>query len=169
MPSIELSKGDLEHALCRVLSTLTLTCSQNGPLQRLCGTSLGVLGGGDAKVGPFTSSSLLAQVCTWSPKYFKDKRFKHNVLPCLIALCLDCDANTAQIQRLGTLPLLLKYLNYSVKAREAYVQQQARRKASEAPVGATEEAQHVRRLSHLIPADLWSIALVTLSQRTPPS
>lgn len=95
------------------------------------------------------------------------------MLPCLIALCLDCDANTAQLQRLDKLPALLKYLDHSVRTREVYAQQQTRKKekAGDAPdaAAATEEAQHVLRLSRLIPADLWPIALVTLSQRTPSS
>lgn len=103
------------------------------------------------------------------------------MLPCLVALSLDCDANIAQLQKLGRLPALLHYLDYSVRAREVYVQQQARKRVAEPTTNTntscssvnmgivTEEAQHVHRLSHLIPADLWAIALVTLSQRTPPS
>lgn len=76
---IELAKGDLEQALRRVLSTLTSTCSQNGPLQRLCGTPAAALSGGEVKLGAAasSSSSLLAQVCAWTPKYFKDKRYYH--------------------------------------------------------------------------------------------
>lgn len=99
------------------------------------------------------------------------------MLPCLIALCLDCDANTAQLSRLDKLPLLLRYLDHSVRAREVFTQSQARKKEKAVPDGLdvaaaaaqTEEAQLVLRLSRLIPADLWSIALVTLSQRTPSS
>ena len=88
------------------------------------------------------------------------------MLPCLISLCLDCDGNVLQLARLGKLPAVLKYLEHSVKAREVYLQQQQRRKG-EPSSALTEEAQHVLRLSHLLPTDLWSIALVTLSQHEP--
>lgn len=88
------------------------------------------------------------------------------MLPCLISLCLDCDGNVLQLQRLGKLNTVLKYLEYSVKTREVYLQQQQRRK-SDPSSALTEEAQHLQRLSHLLPTDLWSIALVTLSQHEP--
>lgn len=53
-----------------------------------------------------------------------------------------------------------------MKTREVYLQQQQRRKG-ELDSALTEEALHVHRLSHLLPMDLWSIALVTLSQHEP--
>lgn len=97
---------------------------------------------------------------------FNVSRFKHAMLPCLISLCLDCDGNVLQLQRLGKLDIVLKYLEYSVKAREVCLQQLQRRKGDPSSV-LTEEAQHLQRLSHLLPTDLWSIALVTLSQHEP--
>lgn len=88
------------------------------------------------------------------------------MLPCLIAMCLDTDGNVLQLQRLDKLSTVLSYLEYSVKARQVFLQQQQRRKG-EPSSALTEEAQHVQRLSHLLPTDLWSIALVTLSQHEP--
>ena len=96
-------------------------------------------------------------------------RFRHHVLACLAAMCLDCDHNITQLVRLGKRDSVLKYLQLSVRTREAYVQQQARRRApsycdSDSSVAAlTEEAVHVLRLSRLIPSELWEVACVTFS------
>jgi hypothetical protein len=43
------------------------------------------------------------------------------VVPCLIALSMDCDANINTLQRLGKLTVVLKYLDYSLKARDRYL------------------------------------------------
>ena len=69
LPALQLQKCDLEHTLRGALATLSLMCLQNGPMQKLCGATsppgTGVSGG---------KKSLLAQICSWTPKYFKDKR-----------------------------------------------------------------------------------------------
>lgn len=171
MTTSECSKGVIEAALRSLLVMLGLSCLQNSAVQRLCGVAdaAGVASGVIGADGK--AMSLLTQLCSFSPKYYKDKRFKHSVLPCLVTLCLDCDFNVVQLFRLGKLQTVLKYLDYSVKTHEIYLQQQARKKGSTVVGGntatLTEEAAHVHRLSRLIPTDLWSIAVVTLSHHQP--
>ena len=94
-------------------------------------------------------------------------------------MCLDCDKNIDNMSRDGKRSLLVKYLEYSSKSREQQQQQNnckivsARADitgeevsgASVQPQPLSEEALHVHRLSHLIPVELWSIALVTLSDK----
>lgn len=94
-------------------------------------------------------------------------RFKHTLLPCLVAMCADCDSNTYQLARLDRLGAAVKYLEFSVRALDAYTQQQQRKAnaaESAVPAPCTEEALHVRRLSNIIPVELWQVTLVTLSR-----
>lgn len=128
---------------------------------------------------------------------FNYGRFKHSLLPCLIAMCADCDANTFQLGKLGKLiTVIAKYLENSVRAGEILAshtsqQQQQQQQlnstsaggppvsaastaapvepplpaaAAAAVLGRAEEAQHVRRLSNIIPKELWHVNLVTLSR-----
>ena len=63
LPALQLQKYDLEHTLRGALATFSLMCLQNGPMQKLC---TAVIGG---------KKTLMAQICSWTPKYFKDKRY----------------------------------------------------------------------------------------------
>lgn len=71
LPSLQLQKGDLEHTLRCALTTLALTCLQHGALQKLCGAAAPSNASAGGSVG---NKSLMAQICSWTPKYFKDKR-----------------------------------------------------------------------------------------------
>lgn len=84
LPALQLQKCDLEHTLRGALTTLSLMCLQNGPMQKLCGATsppgTGVSGG---------KRSLMAQICSWTPKYFKDKRYVSSLLVFLCLFSLD--------------------------------------------------------------------------------
>jgi hypothetical protein len=81
-------------------------------------------------------------------------------------MSLDCDSNLLQLYRADKLPCLVKYLEQSVRTYEVYALQLAKRRsegdiASAASAAATEEAVYVHRLSHLLPVEVWGLALVT--------
>jgi hypothetical protein len=80
-------------------------------------------------------------------------------------MSLDCDSNLLQLYRAEKLSCLVKYLEQSVRTYEVYSLQLAKRR-SEGDIAivsaaATEEAAYVQRLSHLVPVEVWGLALVT--------
>jgi hypothetical protein len=80
-------------------------------------------------------------------------------------MSLDCDSNLLQLYRADKLSCLVKYLEQSVRTYEVYSLQLAKRRCegeiATASAAATEEATYVQRLSHLLPVEVWGLALVT--------
>lgn len=83
-------------------------------------------------------------------------------------MCLDCDPNLLQLYRAEKLPHVVKYITQSLKMHDLFMQQQARCLSESegssdrvAAVVVTEEAIFVRRLSHLLPTEVWAVALAT--------
>jgi hypothetical protein len=80
-------------------------------------------------------------------------------------MSLDCDSNLLQLYRADKLSCLVKYLEQSVRTYEVYSLQLAKRRCegeiATASAPATEEAAYVQKLSHLLPVEVWGLALVT--------
>lgn len=83
-------------------------------------------------------------------------------------MCSDCDSNIHQLTRLDKLSVTTKYLEHSVRSYEVYGQQQLKKLGAVDTAAQlcalSEEAQHVHRLSNIIPVELWNVTLVTLSR-----
>ena len=93
------------------------------------------------------------------------------MLPCLAAMSVDCDSNIFQMHQRGKLAFVLKYFERAVQVRDSVQKQHALQQQQQQSLlredarssTLSDDVTHIHRLSQMIPAELWSTAVVTLS------
>ncbi|KAJ1428247.1 hypothetical protein B484DRAFT_70042 [Ochromonadaceae sp. CCMP2298] len=167
-------KEQVEASLRSLLCALGLVCLRHPAMQRACnippsdllgcgsGQSV-LLGGSDSTPGKRVS--LLHRLATLSSKFFKDKRFKHALLPCLVAVSHDCDANTLLLARENKLPFLVNYVLHAVATMTALLKTQAKGNAFQQG-GSQASVAYLQRLSCVLPSELWPLVAVGFARAT---
>lgn len=138
---------DAESGLAEIIRAVGLSALRCPSLQKSCGMTY--LMGSLRPYSPL-GIAVLQSICKLSTKYYKDRRFKQSLLPALISLSLDVDANIHLVKVENKLSYIVKYLEQHLRTIENGTENE----------DMTNNILSVQ-LSHALPVDLWSISLIT--------
>eukprot|EP01036_Dinobryon_divergens_P032990 gene32990-42685_t len=168
--------SDAENGLAVIVKAAGLACLRCPSMQKACGMQ-SVMGA----LRPTSSSNqaTLQSVCKLSTKYFKDKRFKHSLLPALISMCLDVDSNIFLLRMENKVSYIVKYLRLHLRQMEelnrpplplttstsssSSISSSAASTSSPPASASSPKVNPSVQLSQVLPVDLWNISLITLS------